>query len=187
MQSFRLLAFGISFLMAASAQGQGILSAHSVAAAGSESAIGPDGTYYTLVPGAGSTPLTRTSELMAIGIAATPSVKWTASVTGELGSILPGTNTVFIVQTVVSGSGRTTTATTSILSYAAATGAHGTSITPAGVISDIQVRTIGGSDYLYVTTTSISSGTSGGTTVSSITRTLTIYSQTGTVIKTVTL
>jgi hypothetical protein len=155
---------------------------------GPNTAIGPDGTYYALVPGSNSTLSMPSSELIAVGVTATPATKWTATLTGEIGAILPGANTVFVVQTVITGSGRTATSTTSILSYSAATGAVGTTITPpSGTISDITVKTIGGTDYLYVHTTSVSTSQSGGSTTITTTRTLTIYSQTGTVIKTVTL
>ena len=150
-------------------------------------AIGPDGTYYALVPGTGSTASAPVSELIAVGLTATPATKWTADLTGELGAILPGANTVFVVKTVVSGSGRTATSTTSILSLSAATGAAGSAITPSGMIGNIEVKTIGSSDYLYVQTTSTSTSQSDGTTTITTTTTLTIYSQTGAVIKTVPL
>jgi len=174
----------------ATAQGpiSSIFSAFSGASYGmGNTAIGPDGTYYALVPGTGSTPSAPVSELIAVGVTATPATKWTANLTGESGEILPGANTVFVVQTVVSGSGRMATFTTSILSFSAAAGAAGTTITPSGTISNIQVRTIGTSDYLYVQTTSKSTSQSGGTTTTSATTTLTIYSQAGAVIKTVPL
>jgi len=151
-------------------------------------AIGPDGTYYALVPGNGSTASAPVWELNAVGLAATPATKWTsANLTGQLGAILPGANTVFVVQTVVSDSGRTATSTTSILSLSAATGAAGPTITPSGTISNIEVKTIGSSDYLYVQTTSTSTTQSDGTTTITRTTALTIYSQTGAVIKTVPL
>ena len=104
-----------------------------------------------------------------------------------MSSILPGLNTVFAVQTVVSGSGRTAATTTSILSFAVSKGTPGTTITPAGTISDIEVKTVGTEHYLYVNTITTSTSQSGGTTATSSTRTLTIYSQTGAVIKTVAL
>jgi hypothetical protein len=150
-------------------------------------AIGPDGTYYALVPGTGSTASAPVSELIAVSLTATPATKWTANLTGELGAILPGANTVFVVQTVVSGSGRTATSTTSILSHSAATGAAGPVITPSGTIGNIEVKTIGSSDYLYVQTASTSTNQSNGTTTVTTTTTLTIYSQSGAVIKTVPL
>jgi hypothetical protein len=152
-------------------------------------AIGPDGTYYALVPGTGSTASAPVSELIAVGLTATPTptTKWTANLTGELGAILPGANTVFVVQTVVSGSGRTATRTTSILSLSVATGVAGPTITPSGTIGNIEVKTIGSSDYLYVQTTSTSTSQSDGTTTITTTTTLTIYSQAGAVIKTVPL
>ena len=148
-------------------------------------AIGPDGTYYAVVPGTGSTASAPVSELIAVGLAATP--KWTANLTGQVGTILPGANTVFAEQTVVSGSGRTATVTTSILSFSVATGTAGPTITPSGTISNIEVKTIGSSDYLYVQTTSTSTTQGDGTTTTTTTTTLTIYSQAGTVIKTVPL
>jgi hypothetical protein len=150
-------------------------------------ATGPDGTYYVLVPGTGSTASAPVSELIAVGLTATPAAKWTASLTGDLGAILPGANTVFVVKTVVSGSGRTQTSTTSILSLSAATGAAGPTITPSGTISNIEVKTIDSSDYLYVQTTSTSTSQSNGTTTFTTTTTLTVYSQAGTVIKSVPL
>jgi hypothetical protein len=150
-------------------------------------AIGPDGTYYALVPGTGSMASAPVSELIAVGLTAAPATKWTANLTGELGAILPGANTVFVVQTVVSGSGRMATSTTSILSLSAATGAAGPTITPSGRISNIELKTIGSSDYLYVQTTSTSTSQSNGTTTITTTTTLTIYSQSGAVIKTVVL
>jgi hypothetical protein len=150
-------------------------------------AIGPDGTYYALVPGTASTASAPVWELIAVGSTATPATKWTANLTGELGTILPGANTVFVVKTVVSGSGRTATSTTSILSLSAATGVTGPTITPSGTISNIEVKTIGSSDYLYVQTTSTSTTQSDGTTTVTRTTTLTIYSQAGAVIKTVPL
>jgi len=150
-------------------------------------AIGPDGTYYALVPGTGSTASAPVSELIAVGLTATPATKWTANLTGELGAILPGANTVFVVQTVVSGSGRMATITTSILSLSAATGAAGPTVTPSGTISNIEVKTVGSSDYLYVHTTSRSTSETGGTTTTTTATTLTIYSQAGAVIKTVPL
>lgn len=149
--------------------------------------IGPDGAYYAILPETGTTASAPAYQLVAIGLAATPATKWTANLTGEVGAILPGSNTVFVMQTVFSGSGRTETSTTSILSFSAATGAAGAPITPSGSISNIQVRTIGGSDYLYVQTTSTSTSQSNGTTTTTTTTNLTIYSQTGTVIKTVAL
>jgi hypothetical protein len=150
-----------------------------------ESVIGPNGTYYVLLTGTGSTASSPTWELEAIGVTTTPATTWTANLTGEISSILPGVNTVFVVQTVTSGSGTTKTSTTSILPFSAASGAPGTIISPAGRITGIQISTVGGSDYLYVETTSTSTTQSGGTTTNTTTRSLTIYSPTGTVIKTV--
>jgi hypothetical protein len=152
-----------------------------------DTAIGPDGTYYALVPGTGSTASAPAWELIAVGVEATPPTNWTANLTGELGAILPGVNTVFVVQTVVTGSGRMATITTSILSFSTAKGAPGATITPLGAISNIEVKTVGSSDYLYVQTTSRTTTQSGGTTTTTTATTLTIYSQSGAVIKTVTL
>jgi len=174
----------------AAAQGpvSSILSALSSPSHGvGNTAIGPDGTYYALVPGTGSTASAPVSELIAAGLTATPATKWTVNLTGELGAILPGANTVFVVQTVVSGSGRMATITTSILSLSAATGAAGPTLSPSGTISNIEVKTIGTSDYLYVQTTSTSASQNEGTTTITTTTTLTIYSQAGAVIKTVPL
>lgn len=149
--------------------------------------IGPDGTYYALVPGSGSTMQMPVTDLVAVGPPATPATKWTVNLTGEIGPVLPGTANVYMVQTVVSGSGRSATSTTLVLLLSAATGTQVGSITPTGKINDIEVRTIGGSDYVYIYTITTSSNTSGGTTTVTTTRTLTIYSQTGSVIKAVTL
>jgi hypothetical protein len=152
-------------------------------------AIGPDGTYYAVVPGTGGTASAPVSELVAVGLTATPATKWTATgLTGQLGPILPGANTVFVEQTVVSGSGRSATSTTSILLFSTATGASaGPTITPSGPISNVQLKTIGTSDYLYVQTTSRSVSQGNGTTTVTTTTDLTIYSQAGAVIKTVPL
>jgi hypothetical protein len=150
-------------------------------------AVGPDGTYYALLPETGTTASAPAWELIAVGLTATPATKWTANLTGELGAILPGANTVFVMQTVFSGSGRTATSTTSILSLSAATGTAGPTITPSGTISNIEVKTIGSSDYLYVQTISTSTSQGNGTTTITTATTLTIYSQAGAVIKTVPL
>ena len=145
-------------------------------------AIGPNGAFYALVPGTGSTPQTPVTELLAIVPSTPPATLWTASnLSGELGQLLPGANTVFVVQTVVSGTGRSATTTASVLLFSAATGSTSglTTITPAGNIEDIEVKTVGTTDYLYVSTSNTSSTTSNGTTTVTTTRTLTIYSQTG--------
>jgi hypothetical protein len=89
---------------------------------------------------------------------------------------------------VVSGSGRSATTTTSILLFSTATGAvAGPTITPSGTIGNIEVKTIGSSDYLYVQTTSRSVSQGNGTTTVTTTTDLTIYSQAGVLIKTVPL
>jgi len=144
--------------------------------------IGPDGTYYALVPGTGSTAQSPSTALLAIANTAGTTPKWTATLTGTLGPVLPGETTVFAVQNVTTGNGRHATTTTSILLLSAASGAHTVSITPAGNISDIQVRTIGGSDYLYVTTLKGAMSADGENFIT--TRTVTIYSATGAVIRT---
>jgi hypothetical protein len=150
------------------------------------SAIGPDGTYYALTAAANSTPQNPSTELLAIGNTGGNAPKWTAILPGRIGQILPGATSVFVVQSVTSGTGRNTTTTTSVQLLAAATGAHVTSIAPAGNITEIQVRTIGGSDYLYVSTFTLAA-TSGGSATFSSARTLTIYSASGAVIKTAAL
>jgi hypothetical protein len=151
-------------------------------------AIGADGTYYALVPGTGSTMQTPVTDLVAIGTSATPATKWTATLpSGEFGPVLPGTTNVYVVQKVISGSGRSATSTTSVLLLSAATGTQVATVTPTGEIIDIEVRTIGSTDYLYIYTTTTSSSTSNGTTTFTTTLTLTIYSPNATVLKTVTL
>jgi len=154
-------------------------------------AIGPDGTYYALAPASGSTPQTPMTDLVAIGPPSAPATKWTVSLGGEVGQVLPGATDVYVVQTIVTGSGRSATSTTSVLVLSAASGSQGTPITPAGTIEGIEVRTITSStgtsvDYLYIDTVATSSSTSGGTTTITTTRTLSIYSN-GTLVKAVTL
>ena len=150
-------------------------------------AIGPDGTYYALVPGTGSTMQTQTTDLVAIGPPSAPATKWTVSLSGELGQVLPGATNVYVVQTKISGSGRSATATTSVLLLSATNGSQVASVTPTGNIDDIEVRTIGGSDYLYIYTITTSSTSSAGTTTYTTTRTLTIYSPNATALRSVTL
>lgn len=151
-------------------------------------AIGPDGTYYALVPSTGSTVQAPVTELVAIGLSATPATKWTATnLSGELGPVVPGATNVYVVQKVISGSGRNATSTTSVLLLSAATGTRVATVTPTGDINDIEVRTIGGTDYLYIYATTTSSTTSNGTTTYTTTLTLTIYSPNATVLKTVPL
>lgn len=60
-------------------------------------------------------------------------------------------------------------------------------ITPAGTISDIQVRSINGADYLYINSVATSSSTSGNSATFTTSRTLTIYSASGAVVKSVAL
>jgi hypothetical protein len=148
------------------------------------SVIGPDGTYYALVPSSASTRQAPVTELMAIGV--TGATKWTANISGEVGQVLPGVNDVFVEQTVITGSGRSATITTSVLVLNASTGAQGTPITPAGNISSIQEKTVGTSDYLYIYSVATSSTSSIGTTTITTTQTLSIYLN-GTIVKTVTL
>lgn len=57
--------------------------------------IGPDGTYYTLLPGANSTVQSPSTDLVAVGITGT-GTKWTASLSGRIGQVLPGSTTVFV-------------------------------------------------------------------------------------------
>lgn len=177
---------GALLLATTCASAQGILRSPVTAGQSQGStAIGSNGTYYALVPGTGSTPQTPVTDLVAIGPPTAPAQLWiSSSLMGELGPVLPGANTVFVVQTVVSGSGRSATSTTSVLLFSVASGSTSglTNVTPTGTIDDIEVRTIGGSDYLYIYTTNTSSSTSNGTTTVTTTRTLTIYSQTGAVL-----
>ena len=168
---------------------QGIFDPLPVVSAGG-TVIGPDGSFYALLPGANSTFQNPSTDLVAVGVggAASSTPKWTATLTGRVGQVLPGSTTVFVVETTTSGSGRNTVSTTAIALYSAATGAkQSTSISPAGPIVDIQVRNIGGSDYLYVYTISSASSTAGGTTTFTTMRTLTVYTATGTVFETVPL
>lgn len=151
--------------------------------------IGPDGTYYTLLPGANSTVQSPSTDLVAVGITGT-GTKWTASLSGRIGQVLPGLTTVFVVETTSSGTGRNTTTTTTVALLSADSGTPPTSnatITPAGTISDIQVRSINGADYLYINSVATSSSTSGISTTCTTSRTLTIYSASGAVVKSVAL
>ena len=150
------------------------------------SVIGPDGTYYALVPGSTSTRQAPVTELMAIGV--TGATKWTANINGEFGQVLAGLNDVYVVQTTISGSGRSTTIATSVLVFNTSTGAAEkfSPLTPAGNISDIQIKTVGTSDYLYINLVSTSSGAAGGTTTLTTTQTLSIYLN-GTLVKMVAL
>lgn len=150
------------------------------------STIGPDGTYYALVPSSTSTRQVPVTELMAIGV--TGATKWTANISGEVGQVLAGLNDVYIVQTATSGSGRSITTTTSILVINTSTGAAEkfSPITPAGNISDIEIRTVGTNDYVYINSVATTSSTSAGTTTSTVTQTLSIYLN-GTLVKTVDL
>jgi len=156
-------------------------------------AIGPDGTYYVVAPGTGNTLEAPVSELEAVGLTGN-GTKWTKTINGNINSVLPGQNTVFVVQTTTTGSGRTSTTTTSVLLFetgnsAGTTGgaSAGSTITPSGSISDIEVRTVSGADYLYVYSITSTTTTNGGTTTVTTAHTLTIYSATGTVVKTVNL
>jgi hypothetical protein len=152
------------------------------------SVIGPDGTYYLLIPEAASSSTTAaTTNLEAIGVAASPATAWTVNLSGNIGPVLPGANDVYVVQTVTSGTGSSATSTTSVLWLATATGTQVRSTAVTGNMDDIQVKTISGVDYLYIYTTTSTSTTSGSTTTITTTRTLTIYAQNGTVVKTVTL
>jgi hypothetical protein len=152
-------------------------------------AIGPDGTYYALAPGTGSTTQAPVTELVAVGLSATPATKWTVTLpsSGEYGPVLPGATNVYVVEKVTSGSGRNATTTTSVLLLSTASGSQVATITPTGEINNIEVQTISGVDYLYVYTTTTSSSTSNGTTTYTTTLTLTIYSPNATVLKTVPL
>jgi hypothetical protein len=150
------------------------------------SVIGPDGTYYALVPSSTSTRQAPVTELMAISV--TGATKWTANLNGDLGQVLAGTNDVYVVQTTTSGSGRSTTITTSVLVINALTGTAEKSspLTPTGNISEIQIKTVGPNDYLYINSVSTTSSTSGGTTTLTTTQTLSIYMN-GTLVKMVAL
>ena len=153
------------------------------------SAIGPDGTFCALAPAAGSTSQNPMTEITAITTSAGTAPKWTATLTGRVGQFLPGASTLFVVQNTTSGSGRSTTISTTVTLLSAATGTPVTAspvTMPAG-ITEIQIKTVGTADYLYVTSAATSSSTSGGTTTLTTTATLTIYSQTGAVIKSVPL
>jgi hypothetical protein len=150
------------------------------------SATGPDGTYYALVPSSTSTRQAPVTELMAISV--TGATRWTANINGELGQVLAGLNDVYVVQTTTSGSGRSTTTTTSVLVIKASTGTAETfsPLTPTGNISNIQIKTVGTNDYLYINSVSTTSSTSGGTTTTTTTQTLSIYLN-GTLVKMVAL
>jgi hypothetical protein len=150
------------------------------------SVIGPDGTYYALVPSSTSTRQAPVTELMAIGV--TGATKWTANFNGEFGQVLAGMNDVYVVQTTTSGSGRSTTITTSVLVINTSTGTAEkfSPLTPTGSISDIQIKTVGTSDYLYINSVLTTSSTSGGTTTLTTTQTLSIYLN-GTLVKMVAL
>ena len=139
------------------------------------SAIGPDGTYYALVPSSTSTRQAPVTELMAISV--TGVTKWTTNINGEFGQVLAGLNDVYVVQTATSGSGRNTTITTSVLVINTSSGAAEkfSPLTPAGNISDIQIRTVGANDYLYINSVSTASSIGGGTTTVTTTQTLSIY------------
>lgn len=154
-----------------------------------DSVIGPDGTYYALVPASTSTRQAPVTELVAIA-ATTGSIKWTTDINGEVDQVLPGLNDVYAVQTVSSGSGKSATTTTSVLVIPTG-GPSGTpaTITPPGNISNIQIKTVAGSastDYLYIYSVTTTSSSSGGTTTFTTTQTLTIYTN-GTNPKTVTI
>jgi lipopolysaccharide export system protein LptC len=123
---------------------------------------------------------------MAIGV--TGATKWTANINGEFGQVLTGLNDVYVVQTTTSGSGKSTTITTSVLAINASTGKAEkfSPITPAGNISEIQIKAVGTNDYLYINSVSTTSSTSGGTTTTTTTQALSIYLN-GTLVKTVAL
>lgn len=150
------------------------------------SVLGPDGTYYALVPGSASTRQAPVTELMAIGV--TGATKWTANLDGEFGQVLAGLNDVYVVQTTTSGSGKNFTITTSVLAINTLTGAKEkfSPLTPAGNISDIQIKTVGTNDYLYINSVATTSSTSGGTATLTTTQALSIYLN-GSLVKTVTL
>ncbi len=154
-----------------------------------QTSIGPDGTFYALGPAAGSTNQNPSTEVTAISTTTGTAPKWTATITGRVSQLLPGATTVFVVQSSTSGMGRNTTLTTSVTLLSAATGVAETAapISLTGNISGIEVRTVGTTDYLYVTLVATSSITNGGSTTFTSATTLTIYSATGAVIKTVTL
>jgi hypothetical protein len=175
-----VLAAFLSLSIQANAQGFPPISVSSPPQGQTSSVIGPDGTYYALVPASTSTRQTPVSELVAIAATTTGTTpKWTTDISGEVGQVLPGMNDVYVVQTLISGSGKSTTSTTSILlfpttSTGAVTGPAST-ITPTGNISGIEVKTVNGVDYLYIYSVSRTSSTSAGTTTFTTTQTLTIY------------
>jgi len=171
-------------LAAAPATAQGIIGPVPPLFSGG-TAIGPDGTYYAVVPGPNSTFQSPVTELMAVGLGATP--KWTYTLTAQVGQVLPGATSVFVVETTFTGSGRSLTNTTSVLVLSVSGGTKTTSIAPAGNIYDIQVRDINGSDYLYIYTFTTSSGTGVNPASYSVTRMLTIYSANGTIFKSASL
>lgn len=170
----------------AKAQGSFPLPPISVTPTLTGSVIGPDGTFYALVPGSTSTRQAPVTELMAISV--TGATKWTANLSGEFGQVLAGMNDVYVVQTTAAGSGRSITITTSVLVINTSTGTTEkfSPLTPTGNISDIQLKTVGTNDYLYVNSVSTTSGTSGGTTTVTTTETLSIYLN-GTLVKLVAL
>jgi len=117
------------------------------------SAIGPDGTFYALAPATGTTSQNPIIGITAISTSSDTAPKWTATVTGLVAQFLPGASTVFVVQNSTSGSGRSTAISTSVTLLSTATGTPVTAspITLPEGISEIQVKTVGTADYLYVT------------------------------------
>jgi hypothetical protein len=103
--------------------------------------------------------------------------KWTANINGELGQVFAGLNDVDVVQTTTSVSGKSITITASVLVINTSTGTAEkfSPLTPTGNISDIQIKTVGTNDYLYIEPVSTTSSTSGGTTTFTTTQTLSIY------------
>jgi hypothetical protein len=170
----------------ANAQGFPIFPPITVTPAATSSTIGPDGTYYALIPSSTSTRQAPVTELMAIGM--TGATRWTANINGEFGQLLAGLNDVYVVQTTTSGSGRTAMIATSVMVINTSTGMPEkfSPIVPAGNISDIQIKTVGMNDYLYINSVSTTSSTSAGSTTTTTTQTLSIYLN-GTLVKTVAL
>lgn len=148
---------------------------------GGQTAIGPDGSFYVLVPNS------TASDLTAIGAVATPSTTWKVSVSGDIRAILPGATNLYLLQTVVSGSGSTATRTTSVVWLSEANGSTLRTTAITGDVDHIEVKTVGGKDLLYVFAVTTTSSTSGSTTTTTTTRTVTIYGSDGSTIKTVTL
>ncbi len=149
--------------------------------------VGPDGTLYVLIPDSTSgNNQPAGTEIVALNTAASPAVTWKMHLTGSIGPVLAGASSLYVFQTVTSGSGATATHTSAILWLSAATGAEVRS-TPASGYENIQVKTVNGKDLLYVDTVQTTTTVSGSTRTTTTTHTVTIYGPDGAVIKTATL